>query len=540
METAKIHSRENVLIAKIKMTLLSWKQRHILPEGELYSFLQSIYEVAETEGLEDFMEISAAKLKQLDEHSSRIWKFNEAFELLTELLMDTPFNDSMSMPYLPHSSIVADHLILIIDEDTHFTSYMKDHLEKHGFHVLVAFTWAKGLEQFYTMRPNLVLIDINFSKKHHTIVLEKMISAAKKTLIPIAVMSENDTIEQRQLTFTMGATDFIAKPVKMDLIIPYIINRLDLSKHIQNSIHVDELTNAYTRKHMNHILKNTFNTYKRHKRPFTIAIIDIDHFKRVNDTYGHLVGDDVLKQLANMIHQMTRETGELFRYGGEEFVILFPDTDAKQAKAVLERIRRAFSWETFVCLDETFNVTFSGGICEVTEDHTGPAHLLENADHALYFSKSSGRNQVSTYNFFNSQSIVQTLRFIIVDSDPMIRSLFRSIVKQIDLGTGIVIKVECYEDGHLFLDSSWYTQDDKYMILLDDNLNEDFKFDILSKVRQDYPDDRIVIAMMSEHPAESTIIDALKLGADDYFLKPFSLSNIKTRIERLIQNILFT
>ena len=158
---------------------------------------------------------------------------------------------------------------------------------------------------------------------------------------------------------------------------------------------VDELTQLANRRRINELLNSEIKRNKRYHSTFSIVIFDIDHFKIVNDTYGHLVGDDVLKGLANVATNLTRETETVGRWGGEEFVIILPQIDAKQAAIVAEKLRIAISKTAFETIEKT--ITCSFGVAEYIENES-LERLIERADCALYDAKESGRNQVSVCN----------------------------------------------------------------------------------------------------------------------------------------------
>jgi len=124
-----------------------------------------------------------------------------------------------------------------------------------------------------------------------------------------------------------------------------------------------------------------------------VVMLDLDHFKQINDTYGHAAGDNVIRALANLLRQRLRRIDSLGRYGGEEFVAVLPECSALQARRIFDEIRVRFAALSFHAGDQEFRVTFSAGICE-TDGHSASGLLLEHADQALYVAKHNGRNQV--------------------------------------------------------------------------------------------------------------------------------------------------
>ena len=173
-------------------------------------------------------------------------------------------------------------------------------------------------------------------------------------------------------------------------------DRLDVAYHdnlYQQAI-CDSLTGLVNRNHFWHELRKCISISSRHHRTFAVMILDIDFFKKVNDTYGHDVGDHVLKTVANILTHNTRHHDVVARLGGEEFIILLPETALSGAMVVAERIRMAVESFNFASLGCQHGVTISIGISEFPTTDTEPEELVKRADDALYEAKTSGRNRV--------------------------------------------------------------------------------------------------------------------------------------------------
>ncbi len=159
----------------------------------------------------------------------------------------------------------------------------------------------------------------------------------------------------------------------------------------------DDLTQAYNRRQMYEELKREKAKADRSGDIFSIALFDLDHFKKINDTYGHLKGDDVLKHLIHSVSHEIREIDSIYRYGGEEFVIIMSDTDAKGAEECACRIQNAIKHLKFPGFSESFCITISTGITTYQPFESIDA-LIARSDSAMYKAKSLGRNQVVTQN----------------------------------------------------------------------------------------------------------------------------------------------
>jgi len=156
----------------------------------------------------------------------------------------------------------------------------------------------------------------------------------------------------------------------------------------------DALTGLYNRRHFENTADREFLRAIRYKNALTFAVVDIDFFKQINDTYGHLCGDHILKEVAFFINDSFRKTDMVFRYGGEEFVIILTETDTEAAKIPLERLRERIETNIFHFKEQKLHVTISVGFSSDTEHAEDATELFEFADSALYDAKENGRNQI--------------------------------------------------------------------------------------------------------------------------------------------------
>lgn len=154
----------------------------------------------------------------------------------------------------------------------------------------------------------------------------------------------------------------------------------------------DELTGLYNRRHFLQRLDEELSRSERERAPLQLALVDLDHFKRINDNYGHRAGDQVLRRFAVVAEQSLRRSDVLARYGGEEFIILFPQSDPDDCEAALNRLRECFAEEQYD-FDSGLRVTFSCGLASHRRGETAPG-FIERADLALYRAKSGGRNRI--------------------------------------------------------------------------------------------------------------------------------------------------
>jgi len=169
------------------------------------------------------------------------------------------------------------------------------------------------------------------------------------------------------------------------------------TREIELLSQTDSLTGLWNRRHLEETLESEFKRAKRYSNELSIMIIDLDHFKNINDTYGHMAGDEVLREISARIKKCQRETDFIGRYGGEEIVVILPETDLHTASKVAETIRKTIEKEPVEFEDEIINVTTSIGISSLRNEHENYATLFSEADEALYNAKKLGRNRVEVF-----------------------------------------------------------------------------------------------------------------------------------------------
>ena len=536
---------------RIATTFQQWTEKESITEKEMYAFLYKARGIAKGLGMQHIEYMAADKIAQIMDDSSIIWELDEWRRFLE------PFQDVLNSEedqHDVHSSAlrevkqenVADialeteeqenpegEVILLIDNDIEFVTNLKNKLEQEGYYVIISLTVSKGYKHFYSMNPDFVLLNINLADNKED--LEKFGAAVRANLTPLALISSEVGEHSRAAAYELGATDFIQKGVlDPDWFVPYLKNRLSFSQKML----IDELTGACNRKFMDRALADLLANYRRYNEGFTVAIIDLDFFKKVNDTHGHIFGDEVLRRLVQVINEHKRKTDMLCRFGGEEFVLCLPKTTDEGAMILLDRIREEFSKEVFVSAAGEFKVTFSAGVVSVNEHNNNKEKILDEADKALYQSKASGRNRVTPYSADLDGPAVKKLQVLVVDDDRLVRTILMRSFADWDPGEGIEVEVHSFKDGEDLLNANWYNANDRYIILLDGIMPKMNGIEVLKHIRADYDDKNIIISMLSARAGEANIVHALELGADDYMLKPFKVPEVLARINRLSKRLL--
>jgi diguanylate cyclase (GGDEF)-like protein len=531
---------------RTKQTLQEWSELSEVNEKDIYRFLHNLKGTAGTVGLQEVEQFADATLPYFMESSLKSWSFEEWGDYLYPLIPLFNQDPSVSLgsvktldkkgtdDALPHNDI------LLIDDDVELVAYLKESLEKQNYYVSIALSAERGLKIFYESKPDLILLDILLPDISGIEVLNQIIGKAKKERIPIIIISGESSKATQLHAYRLGVMDFLSKPVDIDLFLALIKNRFELKREWQESIIVDELTGAFNRKHFNQVMKQLICDFKRTERVFSLALIDLDYFKKINDTYGHLIGDEVLQSLSELVKGSIRMEDTFCRFGGEEFAVFLPNTDASSALTVINRIQERFAATDFFAKNEVFHVTFSSGISEVTEAENIADKIVEEADQALYASKDAGRNQTTLYtDHLSSTKKHSVLNVIVVDDDALIRKIVTHQIDTWEPEDIAEVNISSFANGLDFLQSDWYSIDEKYIILLDGVMPDLDGVEVLERIRKTYPEVNILVIMLTGRNNQADIVHALQMGADDYVVKPVHMPELLSRMERLAHRFLF-
>ncbi len=177
----------------------------------------------------------------------------------------------------------------------------------------------------------------------------------------------------------------------------WLYNRL--YKNVKNLAITDSLTNIYNHKYILRLVHQEFSRSKRYNHPISVIMFDVDHFKKINDNYGHQIGDEVLKEIGSLTSSTKRNSDEVGRYGGEEFLILLPETDSKEALLFANRLRKTIEEYTLFSMSRSLKITVSMGVATCPSKNVNGAHtFIKCADMALYQAKEQGRNRVCVFS----------------------------------------------------------------------------------------------------------------------------------------------
>lgn len=525
-----------MLSERVETTFSEWQTKDVITESELYNFLHMLKGTSGTIGMEALSIFCSSHLEILsleNDNEIAMSSLTNFFDKISSFLEGMEENQVI-IPVTYQQRFDEEVFFLIIDDDLEFVSYVKELLEALGAQVVIALNGRRGIDQFYSMRPNFVLIDLFLPDMSGFDVLSKISDTAMARRATLMVTSVDQSKENRIKAYENGAMDFIGKPLDLEVFLPYLFNRDKMRKTVGKSIITDGLTGVGNRKYFDEAIRHHAELSDRSGVPFSLVMMDLDHFKKINDSYGHPAGDEVLRKLCEVINQEKREVDQAFRYGGEEFAILLSGVQAEKAAVFLERVRTKFNALIFEEAGYSFSVTFSAGIAMYAEDTD---KLISTADQALYEAKRTGRNR--TVIFDEKKSLAKRkLHIIIVDDDILVREVLqRKLVEW--TSPDIDITVETYANGPAFLEADWYSPEERYIVLLDGIMPEMDGLEVLGRLKKNEEVEKnVLVSMMTARTSDADIKAALWLGADDYIMKPFRSEDVLARIQQLASKLL--
>jgi len=285
------------------------------------------------------------------------------------------------------------HTILIVDDSPVIVQSLAEVL-KEDYKLKVATSGARALEILENKEKiDLILLDVVMPEMDGYEVLQKIKDNPKTEDIPVIFVTGNDSVSQEEKGLKAGVVDYITKPIRTAIVKARVKIHITLKTQrdtLQSHAICDMLTGLYNRNHLDSEGGRKFAKAFRQQDNLTILMVDIDHFKAVNDTYGHLIGDKVLKAVANILKQSNRVEDFVARFGGEEFIVLLEDCDKDNAINKAEQFRKNIE----ELHPEGIKITASFGVVNLSSRHKSLEDMIKDADTALYEAKESGRNKV--------------------------------------------------------------------------------------------------------------------------------------------------
>jgi len=314
-------------------------------------------------------------------------------------------------------TVLSDRRVLVVDDEVHIVELLTSILEEEGYEVIGASSAEEALAYMEQYAVPLVVSDIRMGGMSGL----ELVGEIKKinSSAEIIIITSHASIESAVSALRAGAYDYVLKPfddievismavkrayeksvlVKenadlLDQLSEFNIQLVKANNRLKNLVNRDGLTGAYNHRYFQEALNQEFVRAKRYGKRFSVVFVDLDDFKQINDTYGHLVGDQVLVAVTKLITKSVRDVDLVARYGGEEFVLLLPETSDDGAMACAEGIRKLLSELEITNEHNSIRITISSGVALVTDNCDSAQDVVQRADAALYQAKKMGKNKV--------------------------------------------------------------------------------------------------------------------------------------------------
>ncbi len=414
-------------------------------------------------------------------------------------------------------------ILLVVEDDPIVCRAIEKCLVEPGRRLLFCKTRDDAESILAAEEVSLVLIDLLLPGHDGRDFLDWMRSRPATRSVPVIVISARSGSVTRTECFALGADEFFPKPLDFDSLSVAISSRLQRSAEQSRESRLDPLTQLPNRAAFAETFERAQLLVRRHKTPHAVGILDFDRFKAVNDTYGHQMGDEVLKRAAVILKRTLRASDYVARWGGEEFVALFPSTDSQGAKTAFENALDTLRSELFRTDDgEEFGVTFSAGAVDVTTACSLDS-AVDRADKLLYQAKAAGGDKILAET---DASAPPKRKIVLAEDDDLLATMIVRLLTE----EGIDVLRASDGDEALALAKSTRPS----LVLLDIDMPGLDGIDVLTQLKGSGFHKQIPVIMLTARTGDDDIVDAFEMGADDYVTKPFSPAELKARVRRFV------
>lgn len=348
-----------------------------------------------------------------EELNERLKEIKEAGQRIADTVKKIQFVRHDQTKAYPGEGSIIDiqqkiNVLWVEDDDFCFNAFSKMVSEKRDCNLVRAVNVTGAKKIISEMNIDLAIFDFTLPDGDAFELLRIM--KRQKKLVPVIVLSGYGDEMTAARCIQAGAAEYLPKANigidDLNQAIDRVFERFQFESEKEKAVEkmakmatYDELTGIYNRRYMNESLASEFSRAVRYGSELSCLLFDIDYFKRINDVHGHLCGDSILKDFAGLIKNSVRETDTLFRYGGEEFLLLMPQTDVVNARQIAEKIRQKCQIHTFTYNETNLNLTVSIGVASFKDClPETPKEFLSYTDNALYQAKADGRNRFRVYS----------------------------------------------------------------------------------------------------------------------------------------------
>lgn len=415
--------------------------------------------------------------------------------------------------------------ILAVEDDEDQATILEEELNDPSREITIAATGAAADEVLREEPPDLILLDLMLPDRDGRDLLVDIRSRSATAATPVIVLTARDEPEVRSECFALGADEVLLKPVGAEIIRAAVSSTVRRMAALRRLAQEDHLTGLPNRAALSRIFQRLQAFSDRNDQPLAMALLDVDHLKDINDRYGHAVGDELLRELSDVVQETLRDSDVLARWGGDEFVTLLPNTGVPGAREAMDKARLRFRRraQEATDLDLADSLGLSAGITAV---RTGESveEAVSRADHLLYRAKTTGRDSVVA----GGEERPGPLRDILVveDEDEVARIFARFLERD-------GFRPRRVASGEEAMRAVQEQVPD--LVILDVRLPGKDGFEVLREMREDLELHDVPVLIITALGQEDAVVRGFELGVDEYLVKPVSREDFLSRVRRLLR-----
>lgn len=422
----------------------------------------------------------------------------------------------------------ADIKVVAVDDDPAVLAALKGLLEREGLALTAITDGTRLWEVLDEVSPDLLMLDVDMPRVGGIELCRAVRNDRRWSALPVVFLTARRDPETVQTVFAAGADDYLNKPIVAGELTMRIRNRLERIRLYRALADTDPLTGVANRRKSSEMIEQLARVARRYGQPLSLAELDLDNFKQVNDRYGHAAGDAVLRRLGELLRRAFRGEDVVARWGGEEFVVamygMSREDGVQRIAEALEALRR----EDFSPEGISDPVTFSAGVAQFPDDGADLRALYRAADEALYQAKSTGRDRVLPAG--HAPAPIGVADVVVVEDDEVLAALLLHSLRTRGYSTRWLAE----GDGALTALTGEAPECRGRVVLLDVDLPGLDGVSVLRRLAADGVLERTRVIMLTARSGEDEVLHALELGASDHVAKPFSIPVLMQKLRRAL------
>jgi len=515
------------------------------PESEVYRMIHSIKGTAGTIGLPGWYAEAIRLLMGFEEEGERLFTSRQLAGMLEPLMeLSRMTEQELAAASLPEAmeedsvlqrNVAASGTVLVLDDDIGLLTLLKDELETQGLMVLATPYPDKALRWFYDMQPDCLVLDLVLPDSHGFRFLNQIHELCELHLIPVIIISARSDKATRMRAYEAGADEFMAKPLELDEFSLRVRNLVARKRRLNRLLMLDENTGAYT---MN-ILNQQLPRFAGQRTGANLIAVHLQGLRGYNEQMGYEAGDRQLRRFSDYIRMQLRVEDIWVHERSGHFYLLQPEFTREQSFAFMDNLLHISDMKSML---EESKLEIRYAILPVQGDPNDPglvSEALTRIARMLTMTEeySAGESGMTESLIAAQPSSSQLpIRLVIVDDDPLIRSILERQLR--DISGDQPLELRTYPDGLAFMDDPWNEEPGRYLLILDRMMPRMNGMEVLARIRSMAHSSSVyTVLMLTSIDNAHGIAEAIRVGADDYMTKPFSIVELEARVRRLLNKV---